>query len=321
MTKHLHIHVHTVDNDFREADHPRAANGEFVAEGVAKVAVAKAKKKAAPAVSWTKHGGGTFTEEEHARLRSMRIPPAWTHIKLSADPKAPLQVVGRDAKGRAQYRYSAEHSAAAAAAKFTRLRAFNKVAGPIVQSANSDMFDKSLPQDQRDAAAVIKLVSATGFRIGSDKDTGAEEKAYGASTLTKEHVTLGKDGMISFAFVGKKGVRITKTLQNHEIHRYLKEKMRGEGDRLFDVPAAAVRKYLKSRGGEEFKVKDFRTWNGTNEALKAISGMPVPADRKTFEKQRLEVGKRVAEHLGNTPKIALDAYIDPAVFAKWERNL
>jgi DNA topoisomerase-1 len=325
MKLHLHYKGRTItlDEEFKEAEHPRAPNGEFAPTGSSSAetskAITRAKSKPPSAPKWTKHGGGTFTEEEHARLRALKVPPAWTNIRLSDDPNAALQVHGVDEKGRTQRKYSAAHSEQAAAAKFTRLKAFNGAAGAILTAAQHDMADSKLPRAQRDVAAVIKLIAATGFRIGSDRDTGADAQAYGASTLTKEHIKVGKDGKLSFEFIGKKGVSISKEIQNHELARYLKERLKdaAPGDRVFDVPPASVRKYLKAAGGTEFKVKDFRTWHGTNEALKKSAELPEPTDAKSFTKHRLEVAKHVAAHLGNTPAVALDAYIDPAVFAKW----
>lgn len=317
----LHLHIHggrfrVRDEDFKESEHPRAANGEF-----AKAATGH-KVSRPSTVKWTKHGGGEFTSEEHARLRKLKIPPAWTSIKLSPDPQAALQVVGKDEKGRSQYRYSAEHSARAAAEKFARLKAFNAVAGKIVTAAQHDMFDSHLTQSQRDAAAVIKLISGTGFRIGSERDTKADTQAYGASTLTREHIKVGKDGKISFEFTGKKGVPISKVHNDPEMARYLRARLKDvkAGEKVFDVHGPAVRAFIKRAGGEEFKVKDFRTWTGTNEALKKIEELPVPQSAAMARKLRLEVGKHVAAHLGNTPTIALAAYIDPAVFGRWKHK-
>src|SRR6185436_11943856 len=39
------------------------------------------------------------------RIRSLVIPPAWTDVWISPDPEGHLQAVGRDARGRKQYRY------------------------------------------------------------------------------------------------------------------------------------------------------------------------------------------------------------------------
>ena len=305
----VRVRAHSLDEEFVESEHPRGPDGEFIA----KQGVAKARAKPA----WTKHGGGEFTAEEHARLRALKVRPDLTEIKLSADPTARLQVVGKDSKGRTQRVYSAEHSEAAAAAKFARLRSFNSVATKIVASAASDMHNPKLPTAQRDAAAIIKLIATTGYRIGSDRDTGADEKAFGVSTLTKEHVKVGKGGEVTLDFPGKSGVRNAKTVKDPEIARYIKGKLASGLDRIFDVPQSTVRNYLKAHSSSEFKVKDFRTWHGTNEALKAIESLPEPTDAKGYAKFRTEVAKRVSSHLGNTPSVALSSYIDPTVFARW----
>ena len=40
-----------------------------------------------------------------ARIRSLAIPPAWTSVWICADQDGHRQAVGRDARGRKQYRY------------------------------------------------------------------------------------------------------------------------------------------------------------------------------------------------------------------------
>src|SRR5579871_2689869 len=39
------------------------------------------------------------------RLTRLAVPPAWEEVKLARDPMSHIQAVGRDAKGRLQYRY------------------------------------------------------------------------------------------------------------------------------------------------------------------------------------------------------------------------
>ena len=308
-------------DEFSESEHPRRKDGEFARKGAgqAKAATSAAisKAKQAPVV-WKRHDGSLFAPHEVQRLVALKTPPAWQGLRLNADPSAKLQVTGIDAKGRVQRRYSAQHTAAATVTKFHRLKAFNAVAGKIMGSAQVDMFNHRLPPQQRDAAAVVKLIATTAFRIGSDRDTGADEKAYGASTLLKSHVKVGKSGDVSFEFVGKSGKVNAKTVHDAELARYIRgRKQTGTGDKLFDVPPTAVRKYLKEKGGAEFKVKDWRTWHGTNEALKVIDTLTLPTDSKSYAKFRAAVGKHVAAHLGNTPAVALASYIDPTVFARW----
>jgi len=44
--------------------------------------------------------GATLT-----RIRSLAIPPAWEEVWISEDPASHIQAVGRDDRGRKQYRY------------------------------------------------------------------------------------------------------------------------------------------------------------------------------------------------------------------------
>ena len=86
---------------------------------------------------------------------------------------------------------------------------------------------------------------------------------------------------------------------------------------MFAATDADVRDYLHDRGGD-FKVKDLRTWHGTNKALETIAKMPVPKSEAAFKKAQREVSVAVAKHLGNTPAVAKSSYIDPAVWSKWK---
>jgi DNA topoisomerase IB len=56
---------------------------------------------------------------------------------------------------------------------------------------------------------------------------------------------------------------------------------------------------------------------GTREAGDWVKAMPAPKDAKEYQKSVRAVAKRVAARLGNTPTVALAAYIHPAVFVDW----
>jgi len=220
--------------------------------------------------------------------------------------------VGRDSKGRTTRLYSAEHSGRQSEQKFTRLKAFDadhdRMAGRIRQDAEKGSEE----------ACVLYLIDQTGFRVGSDRETGAKEKAFGASTLTADQAKV--DGnRVAFDFTGKKGVHIQKTVEDPLLARIISGHSKGHG-RLFATSDGKVRDYLHSIDGK-FKVKDFRTWQGTQKALETLVGMTPPRDDKEAAKQRREVGKVVSEHLGNTPAVALASYIAPSVFAVWEEGL
>jgi len=63
--------------------------------------------------SYRDEEGVTLTEAATLdRIAALAIPPAWTEVWISANPRCHLQATGRDAKGRKQYRYHDAFSAA-----------------------------------------------------------------------------------------------------------------------------------------------------------------------------------------------------------------
>lgn len=247
-----------------------------------------------------------------ARVKDLRIPPGWKHVRLNPNPKAPLQATGIDAKGRKQYRYSAKHSEKASAEKFGRLKAFNGKIGGIRKNVSEDLQSKD--PGVRDAAAVVHVIDKTGFRVGSELDTKADQKAHGVTTLEAKHVKVQGD-TVHFRFVGKKGVEIRKSIKDPELAKVIQPRLK-DGGQLFKVSDAQVRDYMKERV-PGFTPKDFRTWHGTVEALKAVKSMPKPQSEGEHKKAVKAVATRVAQFLGNTPAVALSSYIDPSAFSRW----
>lgn len=268
-------------------------------------------------VGWVDEKGSPVTGRVMDALKAMKkaIPPGWTDVRIATDPKSPVLVSGVDSKGRPQHLYSAAHTAASAAKKFARVEALNEKISGLVDAASTTMLDSSLSARERDAAATIYLVSKTGFRPGSTRDTGAEEQAYGASTLERRHITIDKD-VIGFEFVGKKGVKITKTLQDKPLAEYLDTKLKSlaPSEKVFTSSGAHAMEFLKKNAGAEFKIKDLRTWNGTALARYMVSKEDAPKTEQDVAALKKKVSTVVSEHLGNTPTIALNSYINPTVW-------
>jgi DNA topoisomerase-1 len=243
-----------------------------------------------------------------------RVPPGWTNIWITTDPESPIQAIGRDSKGRRVYLYSAKHMGMAAAAKFSRLKAFNKAYPSLLNKIKRDI-------NNSEAALVLYLIAKTGFRIGSNVNTGANVKAFGASTLRCSHINV-EGNRISFDFVGKKGIRVTKILKDSFLARNIAGRCNIEVDgQIFKTTDEGIRAYLKSiSAGSAFTVKDFRTYLGTMTAFRKIKTLPVPQNGRELKRYKKEVGKTVAAELGNSPAIAQNSYIAPEVYCAWEFN-
>ena len=174
----------------------------------------------------------------------------------------------------------------------------------------------------KEEAILVKLIAATAIRPGSDNDTKAKVKAYGATTLQKRHV-VKREGKIYLDFIGKKGVHINLPVEDKEVAKTLwakaKQAKHQEGN-LFNTDRGKLLEFVHSLDGGGFKTKDFRTLQGTKQAMQHVEQMPAPTNAKEYKKQVREVAKKVAEKLGNTHTVCLQAYINPSVFAEWRMN-
>lgn len=286
--------------DFDESKHKRASDGKFGSGGAT-----KAKKPHAT----VEHTAEDTKAHSVAKARGLKVPPAWTNVWVNPDPKGDLQVKGKDEKGRAQYLYSANFRTQQDVAKFNRLKVF---ASEYPKMMNQIVKDMATSEE----AKALYLIAQTGFRVGSERDTKAEAQAYGATTLTSDHVKI-EGSKVLFGFTGKKGVS-----QLHEIDDpKLASMFTGKQGKILDTNDRKVRDYLDSLSSTHFKVKDFRTYVATSTALEAIQQVEAPINLKSYAKAVMSVAKIVADKLGNTPKMAKDAYIDPTVFRSWQAQL
>lgn len=308
----------TTGDEFKESEHPREPDGKFGSGGGG----SSSSSAAQPSASSHLTAAGSDRAKWPAHIQALKLPPAWTDVKISSDPKASLLAIGKDAKGRSQYVYSNEFRETKAAEKFERVKAMASEFTGMSKQVAADQ--KSDDPKKRANADAMSLVMKMGLRPGSDRDTGAEKEAHGASNLEARHVQVGEDGSVRLEFTGKKGVDLNLPVHDAEVAAMLKARKAaagGDSGRLFPgVTDATLRDYSHSLGSGDFKTKDFRTYTGTSNAAKFISGMDAPTNEKEYKKKVKEVGKRVSEILGNTPTIALQSYISPSVFVEWKEK-
>jgi len=297
------------DAEWKESEHPRIQAGGSKGGQFTKAGGAGAGGKRTP------EAGGELPQH----IVKLRIPPAWTDVSYNEDPDGDLLVTGRDAKGRQQTIYSERFSKTQAEAKFRRIEELNNKFKQI-QAENDE--NRKNPKT-RDLANVLSLIMATGIRPGSEDDTLAAKKAYGATTLEGRHVVVSPSGEVRLQFVGKKGVDIDIPVSNSQVSSMLRiySKRAGPSGQLFPgVSAGRLLSYVHGLDGGSFKTKDFRTLLGTSIAQKEVMRYQRPKDAKIYKKMVMAVAKKVSEALGNTPTIALQSYIAPEVFARWRMS-
>jgi DNA topoisomerase IB len=73
--------------------------------------------------------------------------------------------------------------------------------------------------------------------------------------------------------------------------------------------------------GEDFSVKDLRTWHGTVLAAEAFAIAREPTSKAARRREEAAVMRAVAEELGNTAAVARRSYVDPRVITAYEEGI
>jgi DNA topoisomerase-1 len=255
-----------------------------------------------------------------ARIRSLVIPPAWTDVWICPREDGHIQVTGRDAKGRKQYRYHPRWRIRRDAVKYEHVIGFARKLPAIRRRVEKDLGRPGLPREKI-LAAVVRLLEATLMRVGNEEYVRSNG-SFGLTTLRDRHVTIS-GSTLRFRFRGKSAkehaieltdrrlaaiVRRCRDLPGYELFQYTDESGEQRAIGSEDVNA-----YLRSIAGEDYTAKDFRTWAGTllaALALRSFDPFRNPAEGKRNLVRAIE---SVASRLGNTPTICRKCYIHPAV--------
>ena len=255
-----------------------------------------------------------------ARIRALVLPPAWTDVWISTDPRAHLQATGRDAAGRKQYRYHANWSAERDSTKYHRMLAFAEVLPAIRRRTRRDMMGPACCRP-RVLATVVELLACTYIRIGNE-EYARDNKSHGLTTLRDRHVTI-RGRKLHFAFRGKSGVFQSIEIEEPRLALAVRQCQDLSGQTLFQyidenkkrrkLTSSDINAYLREVSGGKFTAKDFRTWAGTLSAAQALDGMEQPKSKTAAKRAIVQAVDQVAEALGNTRSVCRKCYIHPAV--------
>jgi DNA topoisomerase-1 len=259
-------------------------------------------------------------KEELRRIQALVIPPAWTDVWICPSAQGHLQAVGRDARGRKQYRYHPGYREVRDQTKFSRMLAFGAALRKIRRHVRKDLGRPGLPREKV-LAVVVKLLETTCMRVGNDEYV-RQNSSYGLTTLHDKHVIV-KGSRVQFTFRGKSGqeqdielndatlakiVKKCRDLPGYELFQYVSE----DGNRC-RIDSEDVNSYLREITGEEFTAKDFRTWGGTGLAALALGDLGACETEAAAKRNVMAAIKAVAGKLGNRPATCRKYYIHPAV--------
>lgn len=273
-------------------------------------------------------GEKIIDEERLARIKSLRIPPAWEKVWISPKKNGHIQATGIDEKGRKQYIYHPDWIKISQENKFSKMIDFG-LSLPKIRSKVRYSMQESRLDREKIISTIIWLLEHTFIRIGNE-EYSKENNSFGLTTLRNKHVTL-KQKEVIFSFRGKSRVYNKLEVDNPTIVKTIKKCIELPGYQLFQyideknnrhiVDSKDVNEFLRDLTKNSFTAKDFRTWGGTNLSSLNLYKLGFPIDTKTVEKNIKETVKKVSTHLNNTVAVCRSYYIHPAVFDTYKKSV
>jgi DNA topoisomerase-1 len=181
---------------------------------------------------------------------------------------------------------------------------------------------KMLTSDDPDTlavASIVRLLDQGGLRVGHVRPHD-DNPAIGATTLQPEHIDMDED-RIDLSYTAKGGKERDVTIEDEPLAEAINRLISlsdDDEDYIFETEsgrcsASRVNDFLQDRLGARFSAKDFRTWGGSVAAARVL--------RKTDKPTIKMLSEAAADWLGNTPTIARNSYIHPAIIDAREHGL
>ncbi|ANE50662.1 DNA topoisomerase IB [Flavisolibacter tropicus] len=266
-------------------------------------------------------------EAELERIKKLAIPPAWTNVWICPKSNGHIQATGFDTRSRKQYRYHEQWQTLRNETKFHRLYEFGKLLPSLRLKLEEDFSNKEL-SEEKVIATVISLMERTYIRIGNneyEKINGS----YGLTTLKDKHVKIEGD-KIRFSFKGKKGIDHDISLRSRKLAKAVQACRDIPGKELFQyydvegnkkpIDSGCVNNYIKDATGGDFTAKDFRTWAGTLNILRAFRTLGEAPSETECKKNVISALDEVSKKLGNTRTVCKKYYVHPGIIKLYEGN-
>lgn len=259
------------------------------------------------------------------RIRTLAIPPAWEEVWICPSPDGHIQATGIDQAGRRQYLYHDDWRSAQDAVKHDRVRQLARRLPAFREAVDEDLCRPGLER-RRVLAVALRMLDYGVFRTGNAK-YAEENGSRGAATLLRDDVRVSK-GRLVFDFVAKGGQERTIVLDDDRLVQAVRSLKRGrhrsprllvyrDDDGYHDIDAAMVNERFHELVGDDYTVKDLRTWTATVHAAVDLADADPPATKSALNAAVKEMLEEVSEHLGNTPTVARGSYVDPRVIDQY----
>lgn len=262
------------------------------------------------------------------RIRTLAIPPAWKDVWICPYPNGHIQAIGTDEAGRRQYLYHDDWRTSQDADKHDRVRQLARKLPAFREAIDKDLCAQGLGRDKVLAVA-LRMLDYGVFRTGNTR-YAEEYGSRGAATLLRDDVKVQR-GKLVFDFVAKGGIERKLELDDERLTAAVRSLKRGkhdnprllvyrEGSAYKEIDASMINQRFHELVGDDYTVKDLRTWTATVHAAVDLAQADPPSTKKALNAAVKDMLTEVSEHLGNTPTVAKASYVDPRVVDQYERG-
>lgn len=251
----------------------------------------------------------------------LRRPVLPTQMKVAARYKNKKTVKNQDGEDQVVYEYSEKQVQHRNNEKAKRVEKLRGNLHKLQAQVKKDL--KSEDPHTRLCALAVGLMNDTYERVGNEES--AKDGHFGVTGWQAKHVKVS-DGSATFTYVGKSGVKQSKTTKDADLIRVLKEALKGKSgsDPIFEhdggkVDSSAVNDYLEPF---DITAKDIRGLHANREMqerLRAIrsKGGKLPTDKKKREQKLKDEFKEAlegaAEAVGHEPSTLKSQYLVPGL--------
>jgi DNA topoisomerase-1 len=286
------------------------------------------RRRAGRGFAYRAPDGSPLTDRRRiAQIKALAIPPAWRDVWICPNPNGHLLATGRDARGRKQYRYHPRWRTVRDATKFDRMVPFGRALPALRARVERDLALRGLPREKV-LAAVLRLIDVTLLRVGNDEYARLND-SFGASTMRNDHASV-RGGRVRLAFRSKHGREVQVRISDRRLARIVRRCQDLPGEELFgyldelgaerDVRSEDVNDYLREVAGEDFTVKDFRTWGASVLAAGLLGEIGPGANERDAVRRQNAAIRIVAHDLGNTLAVCRASYIHPTVLEAYREG-
>ncbi|MFF0341635.1 DNA topoisomerase IB [Kribbella sp. NPDC004875] len=262
------------------------------------------------------------------RIRTLAIPPAWTDVWICPYPNGHIQATGNDQAGRRQYLYHDDWRSTQDADKHDRVRLLARKLPAFREAVDNDLSGRGLDR-RRVLAIALRMLDYGVFRTGNTQYAD-ENGSRGVATLHRDDVRVSK-GKLVFDFVAKGGQRRRVELDDDRLVAAVRSLQRGrhgtdrllvyrDGDGYHELDAAMINERFQELVGEDYTVKDLRTWTATVHAAVELAQADPPSTKRALNEAVRSMLDEVSDHLGNTPTVARSSYVDPRIVDQYEHG-